>query len=53
MNKEGPFLGDIRLVNPEDRGKPWREITDFEVWDGTRWVHSSEANKPMNVQVSS
>lgn len=40
---DGPYLGDIRLCNPErDKGKPLREVTDFEVWDGQRWVHANE-----------
>lgn len=42
----GPFLGDFRLCNPErDKDKPPSQITDFEVWDGHRWVHAREADK--------
>lgn len=40
---EKQFIGDVRLKYPErDRGKPREEITDFEVWDGQRWVDAKE-----------
>jgi len=36
----------MRLCNPErDAGKKLREITDFEIWDGERWVHAKDAEK--------
>lgn len=47
-----PLPGDVKL-RPEDRGKPMHEITDFHVWDGQKWVHSSALHKLINVQVSS
>src|SRR5262249_47784290 len=38
------YLGDMRLCNPErDAGKDPKDITDFEIWDGSRWVHAKES----------
>ena len=45
-----PYLGDIRLRNPDDQKRLdaaenyneqrriMSEITEFEVWDGTQWI---------------
>lgn len=44
MTESPPFPGTIRYCNPErDRGKDLRDITDFEIWNGERWVHATEA----------
>ena len=49
---ENPVLGDVYFTD----GPPkcdWRHSkeTNFEVWDGQRWVHASEAaNLIYNVQ---
>ena len=51
---EKPFLGDIYFPNGAPEGD-WRfsKETNFEVWDGSRWVHGSEANKLIyNIQVT-
>jgi hypothetical protein len=52
MIERPPILGDIRYCNPErDTGKDPKLVTDFEVWDGKRWVHATEAaNNVFNVQ---
>lgn len=44
MTESPPFPGTIRYCNPErDRGKDLRDVTDFEIWNGERWVHATEA----------
>lgn len=38
-----PILGQVRLLHPEQFAEPGiLETTDYEVWDGTKWLHSSE-----------
>lgn len=39
--KANPFIGDIILKCPP--GTPLHEITEFEVWNGWRWVPAEEA----------
>lgn len=40
-----PILGQVRLLHPEQFAEPGiSETTDYEVWDGTKWRHSSENN---------
>lgn len=39
----GPHLGDVRLCNPRrDRGRPLAEVTDFEVFTGSVWLHARD-----------
>lgn len=41
---DGRYVGDIRLCNPDrDAGKPLNEISDFEIWTGSEWVHARDA----------
>ena len=48
---EKPYLGDIHLCDRSDIGKRISEIADFEVWDGQRWVHGRDMDKPVNIQM--
>lgn len=44
MTEHPPFRGAIRYCNPErDAGKDLHLVTDFEIWNGERWVHATEA----------
>jgi hypothetical protein len=36
------IVGDVRLPKALPPHTPMELITDFEVWDGSRWVHASE-----------
>ena len=45
-----PMVGDIHYLGKmEGKVVSIKEITNFEVWDGTRWVHASE-NPIYNIQ---
>jgi len=37
-----PMLGDIHLLRDYPPGAPWEQITEFEIWDGLKWVHAME-----------
>jgi len=43
---EKPFFGDVHFLGDVPKGD-WRtsKETNFEIWDGTRWVHASECEK--------
>lgn len=47
-----PLIGDVRLLLSErDKFKSFNEVTDFEVWDGNRWIGADEAGRlRFNVQ---
>jgi hypothetical protein len=36
------MLGDIHLLRDYPPGAPWEQITEFEIWDGLKWVHAME-----------
>lgn len=43
-----PLRGDARPTRDYPAGTRWTEITDFEVWDGEKWVvadHTSPISK--------
>jgi hypothetical protein len=48
---ENPFPGDIHFLGDAPQGD-WRRSkeTNFEVWDGQRWVHAREAYTKVNIQ---
>jgi hypothetical protein len=46
-----PCRGDIRPARKYPEGTPLSEIHEFEVWDGTEWVSSSDCNKPYKIQI--
>lgn len=37
------FVGDIRPKREYPPNTPLSEITDFEIWDGQRWVDAKDA----------
>lgn len=45
MSDQGPYRGDIRLTKEYPPGTKPSEITEFEIWDGSRWVPAAEAEK--------
>jgi len=45
---DNPILGDIVVTKAYPPGTPLHEVTEFEVWDGARWVPSSEGNKDVS-----
>ena len=37
-----PLLGDIHLLRDYPPDTPLNEIIDFEVWDGSQWIHAQD-----------
>lgn len=41
---EKPYVGDVHLLKDYPADTPLTEITEFEVWNGQEWVHSSQGS---------
>lgn len=49
VRPEKPLPGDICIASAEI-GKRFADVIDFEVWDGARWIHSSERERPHDAE---